>query len=324
MKKLIAILVVFALVATAVFAQDTGITVGGWGRGVFEPFKYVKADGADAVAGAAVSTHWLSGAAVGVSFTGNAEKVGFAVDFRAGQFDPAFGQNYEVGVGDQADIWVKPLSFLTIVAGHMDAGANNYFRGQVNNFGGFAQAVHATGDEDTIFRGFGVGNGGLILLTPIDGLTIGGLLDAGGNLGRTYEGTPDDDTYKKLQIAAGYQIGTIGLLRAQFIGGTNTIDFTQSGADANFNADGQEGLATYNRIEAAFALTAVDGLTLDIGGKIPLAVTDELATVDYTYQAPFEVAVGVNFGAGDFSIGGRVELGFAESVKVEGVSDKFA
>jgi hypothetical protein len=323
MKKLVTVFVVFALVATTVFAQDAGITVGGWGRGVFEPFKYVKPDGdVDPTAGAAVNTHWLNSAAVGVSFAGNSEKVGFAIDFRAGGFDPDPDTGgHSVGLGDNAYIWVKPFSILTIGAGQVDAGSGTFggLRGKVNNLGGFAQAVHASGAEDDIFTGFGVRNGGIIQLTPIEGLTIAGVIDATNNGAPSYRGLPDGFSFKKLQIGAGYQIGTIGLLRAQFIGGRNKIT----------DYDTDDVSYSYNRIEVAFALTAVDGLTLDIGGKIPLAFTEEdtkdsdgnlllpLGT-DVTYQAPIAISVGANFGIGDFSIGGRVDLAFGGYTQVSG------
>jgi hypothetical protein len=342
MKKLIIGILVFALAGTTVFAQDAGIKVGAWGRGVFEPLKYIDPgiDGVDAEVGSNLSTHWLNGAAAGVSFAGNAGKVGFAFDFRAA------GESYSIVLTDNAYLWVKPADFLTIGAGAFHGAADFGLRGKVGDFGGFARTVapYLSG-EDAIFQRFGSGNGGIIVLEPVEGLTIGALFNAagGGLSGSGYSATTtttkdkeewlkgddntsgkwevttegkttetetwglDKDSFKKLQIGVGYQLPGIGLLRAQFVGGTQTFDM-----DAFDKATGPY-YGSYNRIEAAFALTAIEGLTLDIGGKIPLKYTDNEIDV----QAPISIAAGAVFGAGDLSIGGRVQA------QLGGAIDKF-
>jgi hypothetical protein len=241
-----------------------------------------------------------------------------------------------VGVGDNAYLWVKPFDFLTIGAGGFSGAADFGIRGKIGNFGGFAQAVHATADEDAIFTRFKSSNGGIIALTPIDGLTIGVVFNNsvnGENFSSkgpgSYGTQPFDDSFKLLQIGAGYQIGTIGLVRAQFIGGTNSHKWPAgTPEDPEWTLESAKWWGRYNRIEAAFALTAIDGLTLDIGGKIPLAYKETIGTSipvsqnvnlngqEATFQAPFQVSAGVNFAAGDLSIGGRVDTTLLGSAKL--------
>jgi hypothetical protein len=297
MKKLIIVILVFALVGTAVFAQDApGIAIGGWGRGAFMPLKYVDGDVGQNGAGT-----WMDGAAVGVSFSANAaDKVGFKLDVRVNTGNLGNGEDFFVP--DSAYIWTKPLNFLTIGVGAFH-GPADWLRGKIGDFGEFAMAVGGVGGgEDQIFTRFQSGNGALVALTPIEGLTIGAVFN--GDSGSTASLAVDEDAFKKLQIGAGYQIGNIGLVRAQFVGNVE-------GGGSYTQADGIA-WGNSNRIEAAFALTAIDGLTLDIGGKVPLKYSENAAD----FQAPFSLSVGANFGLGDFSIGGRVDSTFAGSYEI--------
>jgi hypothetical protein len=306
MRKFAAVFVILALFGTAVFAQEaTGVRVTGWGRTIFEPLKIVQPDGGDLEVGATAGYGWYRGAAVGVSFAGSAEKVGFNLDYRATD------AGNSLVVADNAYIWIKPLDFLTIGAGKFNGPADFGLRGKYGSGSGngLAGLLGSIGGEDDIFRRFAPYNGNhagaVFVLQPIDGLVIGGVVNADIKT-LNDEAVPftslDTDAYKKLQLTAGYTIANIGLIRAQFLGGP------QKGT----------GTADANRIQVAFALTAVEGLTLDIGGLIPLEYTGE---DEITYKHPIGVSVGASFGAGDLTIGGRVDTQFAGSKKAEGSDD---
>jgi hypothetical protein len=66
-----------------------------------------------------------------------------------------------------------------------------------------------------------------------------------------------------------------------------------------------------DELDIAFALSAVENLVLDIGFKIPFAVSK--SNPDATRQEPFHAAVGATFKSGDFNILGRVDLDFLGS-----------
>jgi hypothetical protein len=68
------------------------------------------------------------------------------------------------------------------------------------------------------------------------------------------------------------------------------------------------------RIEAAFNLTAIENLNVDLGVKIPFAITAHDYVGDGQYQDPITVAVGANFTTGDFGIWGRIDTSFAGRV----------
>jgi hypothetical protein len=81
------------------------------------------------------------------------------------------------------------------------------------------------------------------------------------------------------------------------------------------------------RIEAAFKLTAVGGLNLDVGVKLPIPVRETVGGVDKVYQDNFQLAVAGDFKAGDFGItyGLYGAFGGSLATDVAGASrDKFS
>jgi hypothetical protein len=300
MKKFIVFLVVFALFGTALFAQEAaGVRVTGWGRTIFEPLKIVDPETGDTQVGATNGYGWYKGAAAGVSFTGSADKVGFTVDYRA----TLGGTNWVVS--DNAYIWMKPVDILTIGAGKFVGAADFGLRGKIGQFdnGGISGLLGVgLGDEDTIFQRFKPYNNsaGIIVLQPVDGLVIGGVVNVD-----VVNVDIDEDAYKKLQLAAGYTIPNIGLFRVQFLGGLQDGGYSLAGIN----------YGTSNRIQAAFALTAVEGLTLDIGARIPLGYTVDKVDI----QDAILVAVGANYKAGDLVIGARVDTKLLQSYTVNDV-----
>jgi hypothetical protein len=326
MKKFIVFLVVFALFGTALFAQvNDGIKISGWGRGIIEPLKVIQPDGKDAQVGATAGYGWYKGNAAGVSLNGSSDKIGFNLDYRAVEAGTVWNS------ADNAYIWMKPVDILTIGGGKFNGPADFGIRGKIGSFnnGGISGLIGTrVGGEDDIFRRFAPYSGDhaglLFVLQPVDGLVIGAVANA-----NVKAGDFDEDAYKKLQLAAGYTIPNIGLFRVQFLGGLqdgkyNAQDVGSSAPVLNDDGTGwkytpavKQGInyGTSNRIQAAFALTAVEGLTLDIGARIPLAYTDK---DDTEIQDAIGVAVAGTYKAGDLFIGARVDTNLLQSYTPKG------
>jgi len=104
--------------------------------------------------------------------------------------------------------------------------------------------------------------------------------------------------YQKMQFAVGYEIPEIGLVRAQYLGMRNVI-------------------------EAAFQLTAIDDLMLDLGVKIPFEGTDKADPFTYRKKRDFQVSLAMTYGNNNFNLMGRVDTAFggtdASNTKYAGV-----
>jgi hypothetical protein len=352
MKKLIA-LSLLILLASAAFAEGW-FNWSGFGRGVFVPLQVVDPYDKDGLTDeqkeaktyTGVGATWGSPAArVGISFNGGTEQIGYSVDLI---FDGG-----AVGFDNNALAWIKPAEFIKLTFGryHLDELRGKITDGDYHNF------VLSTKDEDAIFNRFKSDTAGFQLaLTPIEGLFIAAALNdiPGAFLGTAYvdgrSGTylgydaalEAEDAYKKIQIAAGYEIPNIGHARLQFIGGAgappssddlstteiNAVRNNSSFEDPWYSDDPgiPESAATTNlwdagRIEAAFAYTGLSDLVVDLGIKFWLPVTykDENLTGDktWTYSNDFGLAVGATYSTGDFAITGRVDTAFAGSFKKE-------
>ena len=264
MKKLIAIAVVFALVAGAAFAQTAnGIQVQAWGRGAFSPLTATGPNKAGGEAGkvptpdgkgaddkgevyAGVTptwgSHqgWSSGLArVDIRINGNSDYVGFG-------FNGTF-ENYDFN-DNAALIWAKPLGsdILKLTVGQF---VDDTLRGKIGNLdGGFSNFVLPYVDEeDAIFQSFAVGAGRgnsvykangkdngtdtdgagfMISSVPMDGLFIGLLLK--GKLADLQSGAGSTlaiDAWRYMHLGVGYNIANIGHARVQYIGGwSGSID----------------------------------------------------------------------------------------------------
>lgn len=242
MKKILGIAAVAALAAACAFAD--GITVGGWGRGIWCP---LAGNGDNTVT--SEGTSW--GAAlprVGFTVSGSSENIGFQTDWT--------GENG--GVGDDAFIWVKPVSMVKLSIGRTQ---DDTLRGNAS-FGVFNWQRVGLGwtGEDVTFTRLGNGTGGqlqgaIIAVDPIEGLHIAAGFDVqdGKELYNTYG-------YHS-QYQAGYTIKNIGTIKAQFIGKPASYKWGES-------------KTTYaGVINAAFDLTAVKGLLVSVGAYIPTADT---------------------------------------------------
>jgi hypothetical protein len=281
MKKLISFSVIFALLAGMVFAQESSISFGAWGRGVFAPLIVETAPQAygeaakenpldpnskdkkgENYAGAGV-TWGEPFARIGFSITGNTEFVGFALDINGEAGD-------SVNVGDFASIWAKPFGsdLLKLTVGQF---LEDTLRGKIDVDTGFENFVLGDLGKDAIFNRFasagstygGAPNGFMLSSAPIEGLFIGFMVNGDIWANKTRAA----DAYRYMQIGAGYNIDGIGHIRAQYIGGYLGKDNDPT-ADDYDPAKDKKDKNKPARAEVAFALTAVDNLLVDIGAKI--------------------------------------------------------
>ena len=244
MKKIVGTIAAIALAASSAFA---GVGIGSWGRAIWAP---VQGDGDKVTSWEGIS--WGGAKSrVGISVHGESENVGFNLDMNG---------DGGVGLGDLAQFWAKPFSWLEVKIGQTqdDTGRGNAAYGIFNwkRMGG-----GKTG-EDVTFTRFGNGNGqqaqgAIVKITPIENLWIIAAFNV-----------QDDKDAKatfvnNAQYGAGYTIDGIGSIRAQYIGG-----------DDAKTIDGKDAIAS--RINAAFDLTAVENLFVTVGAYIPLASTGKI------------------------------------------------
>jgi hypothetical protein len=308
MKKLIAISILLVVLTAGVFAQvGEGITISAWGRGAFLPIIALQeSDVEGSIEGGAPAKDHEGKlyAGVGNNFSARPQ---LRVNVAGANADKNFGFKYQIwylsdgvfAAGDAFSLWAAPLDkYLKIEIGRFN---EDTLRGKIGDTDFHNYALPMEGN-DSIFQRFQVRSGAVISSAPIDNLWIGlgaafpsvsGTTIAAG----TEEGK---DVYKKLQIGAGYTIEGIGFARAQIF----TNDHAYDKVDPT-----KASYTQVNQAEVAFALTAVENLTLDIGFKVPFAVSD--SDTDDTFQFPLHAAVGANYTAGDFGILGRVDANFA-------------
>jgi hypothetical protein len=315
MKKIVAIALVLALICGAAFAQDDtaakgkGITVSGWGRGVLTPIKATIPEKGDTALSTGLSPDWGNkGAYIGANIVGATDTVGF-------NFKLHNGSGITIGT---ASVWGKPFDFLKLEFGKFE---DYSLWGKVGGGDVWADELVGMAGEAAIFSQFGVGagdSGALLSLTPIDGLFIGVLV-------KTDNADKLEDTYEGIQIGGGYVIPNIGHFRVQYIGAKD--GFKQAVDKQPYIFDTETGekkldpaykftpstTITAKRVEAAFAFTGLEGLTVDAGIKYNFPV--EL-TGGITAQKAFQVAVGANYTSGDLGIKGRVDATVGESYKV--------
>jgi hypothetical protein len=247
MKKVLVILLVSAFVSAFAFAD--GITFGAWGR---VGFIVAQQTGAGYVT-TGTYPDWAGNTnpltvvnalgdkaagpdkfgRVGFSVAGTSENIGFNVNVDS--------NGGTIGIGDEAKAWVKFGPALKVQVGKVQGNA---LRGKVGGDAGIQ--VTSFSDEDGIFQRFYPKAGILVDFTPVEGLYIGAALDS-----VQYDGAGMATTaaaFAAGQYGVGYTIKDIGQIRAQYRGSP---------------------IETGDKfIDAAFALTAVAGLTIDVGTQI--------------------------------------------------------
>ncbi|MDR1238683.1 MAG: hypothetical protein LBK27_01085 [Treponema sp.] len=325
MKKFTALSISLVLLSAAAFAQlADGISIGVEGEAALVPLIATQevSEGANQ-APSGQYTHFGHSDSGGPNFVQlnlageNPEgTLGFAADFRVygGVFDfstiavglPETLPGYW-GVDTNAHGWIKPFGsdVLKLTLGSFN---EDLLRGKIGDSNWYA-FTKPSGNADSIFTRLGGRNGALISSVPVEGLFIGILAGADGvNLVDYFTAQVDADTiYQFLQGAVGYTIEGVGLVRAQYVGKATSIT-TASPTDPE---------ALFSRAELAFAYTGVEGLIIDLGGKVPFAVADwdPVSSNKIVFQAPYGVSLGAEFASGDFKITGRVDGEFGKSYK---------
>jgi len=253
-----------------------------------------------------------------------------------------------VGVENFLQAWWAPLDWLRLDAGRFD---DDRLRGMIGDdeMHSFSVLMY---DEDALFNRIRARSGLMASFTPIEGLLVTALLDnlnplvreshnvdapLGTNPGYRPEhhrpGFPqltfvpwdsrfgDGRVWRHIHLAAGYNIRDIGMVRVQYIGAIPEAPSLSADAtelDINPNA------VAAPRIEAAFAFTGVEGLLVDIGGKVPLPINESFPGRSETWQAPFRVSLGARYALGNFEIAGRVDAGFGGEKREDSGTLSFA
>ena len=269
MKKIVGTIAAIALAASSAFA---GANFGmGFNRGFFTPIA-----GADGKMYTGISATWGAEPRIGASFSAASEDVGVVADVK---FD---GGN--VAVNDNAYIWVKPASWLKLNIGQ---SFDDTLRGNAC-FGtwDWLRPGNILGEDLTFVRvcqnplsgAYAPVQGAIVMLDPIEGLHLSVAL----NMPFAHTDSPYWDGYvpqtwetlaKKIQVQAGYTIPDVMQIKAQWIG---------NGANGGV-------------VNAAVALKAVEGMTLDVGAFIPVE-NDSKTTIAAFWGMGFD-AVSVNVNA---------------------------
>ena len=275
MKKIVGTIAAIALAASSAFA---GANFGmGFNRGFFTPFAW------DGEAKADISTSWGNAPRIGASFSAASEDVGVVADVK---FD-----NGGVAVNDNAYIWVKPASWLKIQIGQ---SFDDTLRGNAC-FGtwDWLRPGNILGEDLTFTRvcknpfdgAWAPVEGAIVMLDPIEGLHISAAIKIAITGPEPYEFTnaymPQtwETIAKNIQVQAGYTIPDVMQIKAQWIG---------NGANGGV-------------INAAVALKAVEGMTLDVGAFYNTAST---AAQPVTISAFW----GMGFDALSVNVNAKVDL----------------
>jgi len=239
MKKALAILMVLALVASAVTAE---ITVGAWGRGMFA----VMSDSEETYTTNSTSwgdPAWGAAPRIGFTLAGNSDNVGVQADINV--------DGGSLNMGDNQYIWVKPVSMVKISLGNM---YDDTLRGNAA-FGSFnwLRPIGGAGEgEDITFSRLGIKRGAQnfeVSIAPIDAFYAAIYF---ANVGSGFNAPNlSENLTKNMQVAAGYTIDGVGQIRGQYY-------------NAGTNAD-DTGV-----IEVAFKFTMIENLYADAGFAMPL------------------------------------------------------
>lgn len=282
MKKLV--LVVLAAVFAVGLSFADGITFSSWGRGIFigAANAYVQGDGETASSNKVITgTHQSWGGAgprVGLSIQGSSEKLGFNLDIAAD------GTNF--GLGDNADIWIKPIEQIKLVFGKMD---HNELRGDAS-FGLWdwdrIGVIGKTDEEGWTFPDIFDVNGFSAIFYPIEGLTLGFAVP----LDLEHEGDKEKpkaitDAYiHGAKYGASYTIANVGTIKAGAV--------TKSLSDASSAYTSNSGAISILDIVASFDFTLVDNLLVSVGTVIPAysyVETNKKSSTDIRAYGRYEI-----------------------------------
>jgi len=237
MKKALAILMVLALVASAVTAE---VTFGAWGRGIFLPM-YDNAVDTTTDTGPSWGGWAGDQSRIGFTMNGVSDNVGFQID---GNVDGS-----AFSLGDVQKIWVKPMDMITVSLGNIydDTLRGNAAFGSFNWY----RALGNGDGEDITFSRIGINRtaeGFEVAVKPNDAIYAAiYFYDLDKNL--------TENLFSNMQAAFGYKIDGVGQIKAQVMtAATYTVkpdkDDMQTTIEVAFNYVGVENLF----VEAGFAM----------------------------------------------------------------------
>jgi hypothetical protein len=282
-----------------------------------------------------------------------------------GAKDDLFGLRFRIqaradgiGIEDYLQAWWKPVSWLRFDAGRF---LDDRLRGKVSDDEKWNAYTVRMYDGDAIFSRFKThwtGQAGFMAgVEPLENLYIGALLyglspftasNSSTVASALFDAHPDyvtqnKDAWLNIQAAAAYTFERAGLLRVQYFGAKPGVSFnriTDELIDDSNNLIASYDFYTFSitapRIEAAFAFTGVDNLTVDAGVKIPLPFKDwtmirsDIFTKEdeddwdpvyktykngFIWQAPYQISAGAAWTIASLTVAGRIDSKFGGSVK---------
>ena len=282
MKKLVAISVVFALIAGAAFAQVSGT--------VDARFVLAENDGTEDAdtfiggGGSGIADGYLT-----LSGQDPDGKFGGLVRVRA---------NENGGEFHRAFAWWKPFNELKIFLGH---DLDGLFGTDPLTAWGFHQGAESFVERHDwdfwrmVFPGNWDGFGAAFSLYPVQGLEINLVIPTGlpewypGESAKAGQALTYGQLLDSLRLQVNYAIPDIGKIFVSWIGGRADI----------IDDDLKDNVFNYGQIGASFLLTAVEGLQLQAGVSTYLFNSDNA-----TDDQPASLAIGLaaHYASGDFGV----------------------
>jgi len=259
MKKVALSLLALALLGVSAFADDAAapaapvVTIGDWGRQLIniansDASTFFVQQGASwgnnpRIVGLNITAH---NANAGFSITPEADGGGFGLtDQNKAWINPMDGWTVETGINMETDTW----------RGTADFGSWDWYR--PNNQIGDSVTFFRIGEEDNNFQSD--------IMYNKDGIGAWVLFDQGSG-GNSAAGAVGSSIGDGIQAGAAYTIASIGVIKAQILGGKTDTTALYTG-----NAgDGK----TIESIQAAFNLSAVQNLYEEVGVQVPVQATD--------------------------------------------------
>jgi hypothetical protein len=342
MNKFALILVLFSVMAGNVFGEFNWTF---YGKGVFAPLAISGEASAVSAATATYDNHARPRVGFTLAANNEANTIGMNAVFN---WDGRTGDVTNL-IGENAYIWVKPLGPFEGIANTLKIIIGKF---EVDDFYGrigaaeFASWITPEGskDEAAFFTRIKSTAGAHITLKPLafwnsswNQLSLEAAVGStitGERAFMNLIGWSAADVFAAAQAVLGYQIPKTGLARVQIIVNNRQVylkDYPFKGHNETLNLS--EGLATNQDsdvIEAAFLYDGIKNLQAEIGAKIPLAYTTDLANIVYypgvyntnipyqtksptgtdtlEVQQPYTIALGASYIWQDLNILARVDI----------------
>ena len=246
MKKALSVLLCFAMVASAAFAEVSDVfSIGSWGRALWDVY--------DSNGNTAIHQSWGTPAPrLSVGVRGNTDNVSYLFDI--------FINGDQIGIGDFAGIDVRPFEGTNIPFNmSIFIGQGVWGEARVDAAFGlwnWERMGSVNGTQNDSMEGMlfsdplGVAGGLSIRLYPIEGLTIGVAASPGYDYADSKSAA---DVYGNANAYVSYAIPNIGRVRASY--------------DSRYASD--QAWKTWGIIQGLFEFTMVDGLYAAVSAKIP-------------------------------------------------------